>query len=532
MAPPRDDHLDHSKNRKPGIQGSRNDNDDVGRNLEVAQVTVPNLPDDLLSGQAPPLPDRRVNRQQSQPFEGQNHVIAGAENAGQSSQPNIPSSSSERQTSGGFEGLLQDNNIGIMIRTQENLVAHIEFLTARTKLAEERQARAEHALEEGIRSRIDLNEKLRKIESFPENLEETKKENEALKEQLRDAQSHIFSLQPYRQDVTPEEVGRQYADLVNGISDWVAQFMSPWLDHHQESLEIILNGLRHRPGEAAMIKHALSKSADLVHATKYPDTDEDVVISLILRHLNDHIFQKTLYGIFPDQIRLLQAIERAMQATEPKRDLFATRTWIAEAYTALINMDEFRSKRQKRETEIAEDLATLLGIFCSRDQIDGFRAEFIQQCVRPAMNLYEKILISTHIFYLDPIPYVAWVHGSKGDVELSSSFWEHVAEHKLECKNVLQNRKKIDLRKLSPEPTKRELCQNLEVVCMVAPSMCMRQIGRQNTVREPDLVCKQQMLVAWGSVEKRIKFRGGDQTLISAIWEVNKRESRAGCRWA
>ncbi|EEY19610.1 conserved hypothetical protein [Verticillium alfalfae VaMs.102] len=541
MAPPRDDHLDHPEYRRSGIQESRSDNADAGSNLEVAQLTVPDLPDDLLPRQAPPLPDRGVSRRQSQPFGGQNHLPAvensvTAENVGQRSQSNIPSSPPERQTSGGFGGLWQDNNnnnIDIMIKTQATMAAHIESLTARVEMAEERQSRAEHALEERIRARDDLNEKLRKIENFTENLEETKKENEALKEQLRDAQSHIFSLQPYRKDVTPEEVRRQYTNLVDGIGDWVAKFMFPWLDRHQESLEMISNGLRKRPGDAARIKRALSKNADLFHATKYPDTDEDVVISLILRHLNDHIFQKTLYNLIPDNISLLQAIERAMQSAEPKRDLFATRTWIAEAYTALINMDRFRSMRQEREKEIALDLVELLRVFCSRDQMDAFCVGFVHECVRPAMKLYEKILISTHVFYLDPTPYAAWVHDSPGDVELSPRFWKHLAEHKLECKNVLQNRKTFDPRKLNPEPTERELCQNLEVVCMVAPPLYMRQIGRQDTVREPDLVRKQQMLVAWGSEEKRIKFKKcSDQTLISAICAANEREAWAAFRWA
>ncbi|KAM0535277.1 hypothetical protein ACHAO2_004228 [Verticillium nonalfalfae] len=215
MAPPRDDHLDHPEYRRSGIQESRSDNADAGSNLEVAQLTVPDLPDALLPRQAPPLPDRGVSRRQSQPFEGQNHLPAvensvTAENVGQRSQSNIPSSPPERQTSGGFGGLWQDNNnnIDIMIKTQATMAAHIKSLTARVEMAEERQSRAEHALEERIRARDDLNEKLRKIENFTENLEETKKENEALKEQLLDAQSHIFSLQPYRKDVTPEEVRR------------------------------------------------------------------------------------------------------------------------------------------------------------------------------------------------------------------------------------------------------------------------------------------------------------------------------------
>jgi len=35
-----------------------------------------------------------------------------------------------------------------------------------------------------------------------------KKENAELKAELEDARSHIFSLQPYRKDLTPEEAGR------------------------------------------------------------------------------------------------------------------------------------------------------------------------------------------------------------------------------------------------------------------------------------------------------------------------------------
>ena len=37
---------------------------------------------------------------------------------------------------------------------------------------------------------------------------ELAEENRVLREQLNDAQSHIFSLQPYRKDLTPEEVGQ------------------------------------------------------------------------------------------------------------------------------------------------------------------------------------------------------------------------------------------------------------------------------------------------------------------------------------
>lgn len=54
----------------------------------------------------------------------------------------------------------------------------------------------------------DMEEIAKDAESLGQEMKKLKEENHLLREELNDAQSHIFSLQPYRKDLTPEEVGR------------------------------------------------------------------------------------------------------------------------------------------------------------------------------------------------------------------------------------------------------------------------------------------------------------------------------------
>jgi hypothetical protein len=54
----------------------------------------------------------------------------------------------------------------------------------------------------------DIEDIVKDTESLGQEMTKLKEENQLLREELNDAQSHIFSLQPYRKDLTPEEVGR------------------------------------------------------------------------------------------------------------------------------------------------------------------------------------------------------------------------------------------------------------------------------------------------------------------------------------
>lgn len=75
--------------------------------------------------------------------------------------------------------------------------------------------------------------------------------------------------------------------------------------------------------DSMLFKKAIKKNPDLIHATTFPETDEDVVVGIILRFLHDNIFQKIMYGSIQNYTEVISFIENFMQtAVEPKRGMF------------------------------------------------------------------------------------------------------------------------------------------------------------------------------------------------------------------
>ncbi|KAK1658361.1 hypothetical protein BDP55DRAFT_565199 [Colletotrichum godetiae] len=405
----------------------------------------------------------------------------------------------------------------------------LKSTTARAEIAEEKVERAERRIGE-IKSTVasTITEIEKDTAPLASKLNELNTENSALKEQLRDAQSHIFSLQPYRKELTPEEVGREYDDLIEGISDWVSKFMDPYLDDHEKGVEDLMMTARRRPSDALKLKQVIHLYPDLVHGAVFPETDEDIVVAIIMRFINDNIFQKIMYGSIANYVEVLSFVETALQNhVDPKRDLFAIRTWTAEAYNAILSSRDFKGCREKKMRELTIELATIFKILSRKDKMEAFYKSFEQVCIKPAMQLYEKIQVSTNHFYFDINPYIVW--GGDDEMQTSTDFLDSLQD--LDCKNILQNRKAFNLMKIDPQPTKKELYHHLLNVCTLTPALYMRQIGRKDVIKEPQLVRRQQMLVAWGPQEKRDKFQeNGDRTLLSHLYyaKTDRERQEAG----
>lgn len=175
------------------------------------------------------------------------------------------------------------------------------------------------------------------------------------------------------------------------------------------------------------------------------------------------------------------------------------------------------------------ELGGILKIFCKKDKFQWFLANLDESCIRPAMRLYEKLQVSTHHFYLDINPYIIWGHG--GELEASPEFLDNLRS--LDCKNVLQNRKAFNIAKMDPAPTRKELFHHLYNVCTVTPALYMRQVGRKDAIKEPVLVRRQQMLVAYGTEEKRTKFReSGDRPIVGHLYYSKNSSSERLDSWA
>ncbi|KAF9762170.1 hypothetical protein IL306_003547 [Fusarium sp. DS 682] len=357
-------------------------------------------------------------------------------------------------------------------------------------------------------------------ETLASELRELVKENHVLREQLNDAQSHIFSLQPYRKDCTPEEIGQEYDALVGQVQDWVQKFMSQWMDC-DDGLDVLLSHAKKRKTDVNRFKSVLGRYPDLIYGSNFPETDEDIITSVVMRYLHDNIFQPVLYGGIPRYVHTITNIENLMRASvEPKRDLFTVRTWTAEAYNALLSCGQIRSFRQRRAMGMAQELGDILNVFTREEQFPNFFEHLFDLVIYPAMMLYEKLQISTNHFYLDIDSFIV---KTEGGLKTTLNFVDSLRS--LDCKNVLQNRKGFNMEKLDPPPSRQELCHLLHNVCSVVPALCMRQIGQGDTIKDPIVVRKQQVLVAWGSEEKRRAYQDdGDRTLISHLYAFSSSE--------
>ncbi len=212
-------------------------------------------------------------------------------------------------------------------------------------------------------------------------------------------------------------------------------------------------------------------------------------------------------------------------------DLFALRTWRAETYNAIICSPDFQRARQPRIKELTLDLAGGLHLFYRSKDSNKFYLSVQDTIIKPAVALHEKLLTSTHHFYLDLNPYIVW--NQRQELEMSPDFLENL--DKLKCENILQNRKPFVLSKLDPKPTRDELLRDLTNVTTISPGLYLRQVGKGDAIKAPIVVRPQHVLVAWGNEAKRQKFAANsERTLMSHLYYLQreKSERNAESTWA
>ncbi|KAF5699904.1 hypothetical protein FGLOB1_11100 [Fusarium globosum] len=112
-----------------------------------------------------------------------------------------------------------------------------------------------------------------------------------VEETLNDAQSHIFSLQTYRKDLTPEVA-----------QDWIQKLMKTWLEDCDDDAHTFLTHAKRHILDADKLARFLRKYPDLIDGLNFPETYEDIVTSVIMRHLHVKVFQSFLYDAIPHSI--------------------------------------------------------------------------------------------------------------------------------------------------------------------------------------------------------------------------------------
>jgi hypothetical protein len=98
--------------------------------------------------------------------------------------------------------------------------------------------------------------------------------------------------------------------------------MDPILDD-DDRMDDVLAAAKKRPADIQRLKRYIHSQGDLVHGCMFPETDIDIMIAVVMRFLQDHIFQKILYGAASDTVETITLVEASMQTNvEPKRGVY------------------------------------------------------------------------------------------------------------------------------------------------------------------------------------------------------------------
>ncbi|KAM7203979.1 hypothetical protein V8F33_001950 [Rhypophila sp. PSN 637] len=354
-------------------------------------------------------------------------------------------------------------------------------------------------------------------------------ENQSLKKNLDDARSHIFSLQPYITDMTPERIGTLFDDLMSNVMEWVTEFVDQFQDNRSR-IDELLSLAKRKPGEFAKLRKQIERHDDLSSGCLSPDTDIDIFVAITTRWLDENMFQTVLCGITPQCVEVITYIEASMQKLEPKRDLYAIRSWRAETLNALIASSEYQRTRRVHAERLTIALADIFKPFRKQQDKQEYYRSCLREIIMPALELDEAMSTSIHHYYLDLDPYANF--NTKQELNIGApDLIEKLSQLKLE--NILQNRKTLVLAKLQPCPSREEFQQMLVNVATIAPALRMKQVGMGDAIRPTTIVRPQHMLVAFGSQEQRENYlNNGEPTLITQVFHVLNNPSRGGSLWS
>ncbi|KAG9257748.1 uncharacterized protein F5Z01DRAFT_747772 [Emericellopsis atlantica] len=317
------------------------------------------------------------------------------------------------------------------------------------------------------------------------------KENAALRQQLNDAQTHIFALQPFHEDLTPEDINDAFKKVVDGVQAWAQDTCQKLPTTAEQCSNHVRRMARADPRGVHKFQGLVRAELDISVAMTLSETDEDILVAMMMRALHSHVFghpRGKLFGCMPSETAMCHRIAEALATTvTKKRDAVAISNWNAGALTALVSTQCFEWEQKKQLMETAAIISQLFGIFCPEDRFGEFHRDILESS--RAVPTKSSSTFTNIARELD----------KTRRISTSPEFFANV--NKMRCEDVLNNRKRFDLAKVSSGSKHGYVEEHLEPICLLSPGITMVHVSRMSesnknphvkTVRPP------RMLVAWG----------------------------------
>ncbi|KAI1412016.1 hypothetical protein F5Y13DRAFT_180377 [Hypoxylon sp. FL1857] len=317
-----------------------------------------------------------------------------------------------------------------------------------------------------------------------------KEDSRSMSERLaRENESRIFSLLPYYQELTIYDAIQGYEGLIRAVENFVDHWIGSLLGNDKLQMESIQYAQSNQMAVSKFNKY-LRKWEGLYGATiKIRDIDHEILNGFILRYLLENVFSTVLCNAAADVVSTLDTLEYAMnKSTDPKPDTFCVKSWRAQAHHAMVAHPDIRKLRIEVQHDLSADLAYMLSFIGHGKNREAFENSISTNIIDPALRLHEKFLTSPNDFSLGMDP--TFRPGQRFNGELAQL-------KGLRCVDIAKNHRNFVIDKLSPIPSEEDLRRNLQIIFSVRPALIVTKAGHGKSLKEPTIICKEQMLVAW-----------------------------------
>ncbi|KAI1210147.1 uncharacterized protein F4807DRAFT_459978 [Annulohypoxylon truncatum] len=336
-----------------------------------------------------------------------------------------------------------------------------------------------------------------------------------LQSDVRERETQIFSLQPFRIEISQDEAKQSYDVIIRDINAFIDDWLNPLQRDSKLQNESVLrakrNGQDSRDFREYFIKY--KDLHDIVLNFPNLDVDNEILTSYVARFIIEMVFEKGFSAIHPECARMLDLVEYSMRnSTNPVSDEYTTMSWRAQTSFAMLAIPEVEQAQRESRDQLTNTLAHLLGFMFDEKDREAFTNSIATSIIDPALKFQARLLCSTS---------ERFSFGVHTEARAGQNFQGEMSNlRNLDCLNVAANFRKFDVDKLNPIPHIGQLQRELYMACSLHPALFATRVSSSSS-NKPILISKEQMLVSYqrsrNGKDLMSTTRGGSASLLYKI---------------
>ncbi|OTB16234.1 hypothetical protein K445DRAFT_300172 [Daldinia sp. EC12] len=296
-----------------------------------------------------------------------------------------------------------------------------------------------------------------------------------------------------RNSITPEQLTIEYRNYIDGIMNLIYAWVKPLLDNEKFARKVV--DVARQDGSGAELLRWLEAYPDIARLSSFHVSTEYVLLAVIIRWVDQHVFSTSLGGMSPELVEMLDNIENSLyNNVSPRHRVVEIRRWRQTTYCALTQHPEYKQARIIHEENLAVELRKIL-LFLPTVRDDAHALQRLQSTVVfPALELNELFLTSTDYFHLQSWDFLPGGGVPSGTTTTPEQLYEY--REWIELEDPLDNSSKVSLQDKSADETTRRL----DPVCTVVPAVILTTA---DDYEEVVLCCQAYIIAAWGLPQAR-----------------------------